>query len=114
MAKRPKAPTAASPRLSIPMPVRVQEDEDHRPLTVVLEGNTLDVVSIDERWEDDAEWWELEPVSKMHYRVTLEDDRRLDMFRNMETRPWYLNSALCSTPSSHGVVKSRMCQKHQI
>jgi len=31
------------------------------------------VVPIDERWEDEAEWWELEPVSKMHYQVALED-----------------------------------------
>ena len=89
MPKKLKALTAAVPLPGIPMPVRVQEDEDFRPLAVSLEGGTLEVVSIDERWEDDAEWWELEPVFKMHYQVTLEDGRRLAIFRNMKTGSWY-------------------------
>ena len=38
-----------------------------------LEGKVLSVVSIDERVEEEAEWWEPEPLFKMHYQVTLED-----------------------------------------
>ena len=65
MTKRPKAPTA-TPRPIIPMPIKVQEDEHCWPLALNVEGNTLEVVSIDERWEEGAEWWEPEPVFKMH------------------------------------------------
>ena len=49
----------------------------------------LEVVAIDERVEEDSEWWENEPVFKMHYRVTLEDGRELGIFRNMKTGSWY-------------------------
>ena len=47
------------------------------------------MVSIDDRVEDEAEWWEPEPVFTMHYQVTLEDGRQLAIFRNMKTSGWY-------------------------
>ena len=89
MAKKPKAPPAVSPRPSIPMPIKVQEDTGHRPLAVTVEGAILEVVSIDERLEEEAEWWEPESVFKMHYQVTLEDGRQVAVFRNMKTGRWY-------------------------
>ncbi len=55
------------------MPARVQEDDDLRPIAVSLEGKRLAVESIDERVEEEAEWWE--PVFKMRYQVTLKDGR---------------------------------------
>ena len=67
------------------MPARVQEDEEFRPVAV----GQIAVVSIDDRVEEEAEWWEPEPVFKMHYRVTLEDGREVAMFRNMKTGSWY-------------------------
>ena len=36
------------------------------------------------QWQDDAEPWERKPVSKLHYRVTLENGQRLTVFRNMD------------------------------
>jgi len=80
---------ATQPRPGTPMAVRVQEDEDFRPLAVSVEGNTLEVVSVDERVEEEAEWWEPEPLFKMHYQVMLEDGRQLAIFRNMKTGAWY-------------------------
>ena len=77
MPKKTKNPTET--RHSIPMPVRVQEDEEFRPLVVTFEGQTLAVESIDERVEEEAEWWEPEPLFKMHYRVTLENGRGGDL-----------------------------------
>ena len=38
------------------------------------------MASIDELVEEKVEWWEPEPVFKMHYQVTLEDGRRLELF----------------------------------
>ena len=87
MAKKNK--TLTEPRRSIPMPARIQESEEFGPLAVSLEGKTLAVVSIDYREEEEAEWWEPEPVFKMHYQVTLEDGRQLGIFRNMKTGSWY-------------------------
>ena len=68
-----KTKTATETRPSIPMPARVQEDADFRPVAVSLEGKYIRVVSIDGRVEEEGEWWEPEPVFKMHYQVLLED-----------------------------------------
>ena len=90
MPKKTKTPTEPRPRP--PMPIRVQEsdvEEAFRPLAVSVEGNLLQVDSIDERVEEDSEWWENEPVYKMHYRVTLEDGREMAIFRNNKTGSWY-------------------------
>ena len=83
MPKKTKTPTETRP--STPMPVRVQEDQEFRPVAVSLEGKTLTVVSIDERVEEEGAFWEPEPVWKMHYQLTLEDGRELGIFRNMKT-----------------------------
>lgn len=71
------------------MPITVAEDAFHRQLFVTYLGEELRVGSIDQQWQDDAEPWEMKPVSKLHYKVTLEDGQRLPVFRNMEHRGWY-------------------------
>ena len=79
MPKKPRDPATTiilpGPSTKPPMPVNVQEDDDLRPVAVSLEGKSLEVVSIDERVAEEAEWWEPEPVFKMHYQVTLENGR---------------------------------------
>jgi hypothetical protein len=55
----------------------------------VLEGKTLEVVFIDDRLEEGAEWWEPEPMFKIHYQVTLEKGREVGIFRNYKTGSWY-------------------------
>ena len=80
------------PRPDTHMHVMVQEDGDYRPVAVSLDGKALEVVSIDERIEEESEWWETEPVYKMHYQVTVGDGRSLTIFRNMKTGSWYSSS----------------------
>ena len=53
----------------------------------------MDVASIHERADEEAEWWELQPIFKMHYQVTLEDGQQVTIFRNMKTGGWYLEDA---------------------
>ena len=85
---------ATQPRASTPMAASVQEDEDFRPNAVSLEGKVLEVVSIDDRVEEEAEWWEPEPLFKMHYQVTLEDGQRVTLFRNMKNGGWYRSESI--------------------
>ena len=88
MPKKPKVlDTKRQP--TTPMAARVQEDEDFRPQAVSLERKVLEVVSIDDRVEEEAEWWEPEPVFRMHYQVTLEDGQQVTLFRNRKTGGWY-------------------------
>ena len=90
----PKRANTAQIRPSMSMAARVQEDEDFRPLAVSLGGKVLEVVSIDEWVEEEAEWWEPEPVFKMHYHVTLEDGQQMAIFRNMMTGGWYRSESM--------------------
>ena len=84
----PKKPKVTAPHLGTPMPTNVQEDEEFRPLTLSLNGRVLDVVAIDKRVKGE-EWWEIEPMFKMHYQVTLEDEQQVTIFRNMKAGGWY-------------------------
>ena len=67
------------------MPVTVQEDEEHGPLAVTLEGTLLEIVSVDERWEDVEDWWKDNPVTKMYYQVTLGSGHQVTVFKNVVT-----------------------------
>ena len=90
MPKRTKAPAATdSLRLGTPMPIKVQEDEEFRPLAVSLLGKLLPVESIEERWEDEEFWWRDNPLIRVTYQVTLEDGRQLTIFKNMLHGGWY-------------------------
>ncbi len=52
-------------------------------------GEELRVNSIDQWRQVDADWWEHRPVNRAHYRVTLEDGRSLEVFKNMDHGGWY-------------------------
>ena len=58
--------TSVQRRMQPPMPVTVAEDAYHRPLFVNYLGEELRVVSIDQWWQYDAEWWEHKTVTRIH------------------------------------------------
>ena len=72
-----------------PMPVTVAEDAFHRPLFVTYLREELRVESIDRQWQDDAESWDLKPVARLYYVVTLEDGQNLTVFKNFDHGGWY-------------------------
>ena len=53
------------------MPIHVQEDDEFRPVALVLEGRSQTVTSVDEREEVEEHWWKDNPAVRMYYRVTL-------------------------------------------
>lgn len=92
-----KAPGAGALRpLNLPVPVTVQEDACQRPLSLSksppVRGRRLPsfkVVSIDNMWKIDEEWWREKPIVRMYYQVTTEDGRRITLFRDLTTGEWY-------------------------
>ena len=81
--------STATPSPQIPMPCKVQEDAEHRPVAVRLFGQAVGVAAIDERWEDEEFWWRDDPVVRVTYQVTLENGQELTVFKNMLTGGWY-------------------------
>lgn len=58
-------------------------------MAVTLYGVSVPVESIEERWEDEEDWWKDNPLVRVTYHVTLGGDRRLTIFKNMLTGGWY-------------------------
>ena len=89
-----KTPGAGALRpLNLPVPVTVQEGAGQRPLTLSKpppkRSQKLRVVSIDNMWKIDEEWWREKPIVRMYYQVTTEDGRRITLFRDLTTGEWY-------------------------
>ena len=90
--------------LNLPVPIQVVEDGMERPVSVTLPparsrrlaqesrslaAASLVVISIDDLWQVDDEWWRERPISRRYYQVTTQDDRRLTIFRDQLNAQWY-------------------------
>ncbi len=51
------------------------------------------MVSLDEVWSIDEEWWREKPIVRMYYRVNLEEGRQVTVFRDMLHGVWYQQNA---------------------
>jgi hypothetical protein len=51
------------------------------------------VLSIDEVWNIDEEWWREKQIVRMYYQVNLEDGRQMTVFRDMLDGTWYRQNA---------------------
>jgi hypothetical protein len=56
---------------------------------VNLSRRRLTVESILERWRIDDEWWRDRPISRIYFRLLLEDGRTVDVYQAMRTGRWF-------------------------
>ena len=96
--------------LDAPQPVQIEVDDDDMPVGVslkpVLSGSkepTLspsafhvrikrrrrEVTEVLGSWRIDDEWWRKQPVSRMYYRVVLEDGTMTGLFKDLVNGEWY-------------------------
>jgi len=78
--------TGLSP-LKQPRPLTVATDESGQPVTVVLSGRRFAVEHVEDVWRIDDEWWR-EEVSRLYYRLLLEDGRPLVVFHDLVRGLW--------------------------
>ena len=77
--------------LSNPTRMRVDCGSDGLP-QVVYAGKTARkrrVLSIQDRWRIDDEWWRENPVSRSYFQILLEDGRNITVFRDDVDLNWY-------------------------
>ena len=55
----------ATPNPQIPMPCKVHEDAEQKPVAVTLYGVIVPVESIEERWEVEGDWWKDNPLVRV-------------------------------------------------
>jgi len=82
--------TGLSP-LKEPRPVVVATDDRGEPVAVVLGRQRLAVSQVLDVWRIDDEWWR-EEVSRLYYRLLLEDGRPLIVYRDLVQEQWYKQS----------------------
>ena len=73
--------------LNQPKLIQVEADESGEPQAMVLGRDHLAVAAVQDRWRIDDEWWRKE-VSRLYFRLLLEDRRTLTIYRDLATGRW--------------------------
>jgi hypothetical protein len=77
--------------VNLPEPVQVKEDTEGNPAVIRLLKRQK-VISIEDCWRIDDEWWRREPVSRLYHTVRLASGQRLMVFKDLITGSWYRQS----------------------
>jgi hypothetical protein len=76
--------------LNTPRRIKVEPDDStSEPLAVHLSGHRLAVEEVLERWRIDDEWWRERPISRLYYRLLIEDGRTVDIYHALGTGRWF-------------------------
>ena len=78
--------------LNTPLPIDVEADQDGRPLQARRQHRSLHVLEIEDSWRIDDEWWRGRPVSRLYFRVLLEDGHQMTLFYDLVKGEWYQQS----------------------
>ena len=91
MVQNPRAPVGADALhlLNLPAPIEVRASEGGTPLQVKLKERWLLVRQVLERWRIDDEWWREQPISRMYFRVVLEDGQHATLFHDLLKGSWH-------------------------
>ena len=71
----------------------MEADGEGRPVAVTLRpGERLSVAEVQDVWRIDDEWWRERPVSRLYWRLGLEDGRVLTLYRDLVSGRWAIQS----------------------
>jgi hypothetical protein len=82
------APEKTRP-LHTPRRIRLETNHAREPGVIFLSGRRLAVETVLERWRIDDEWWRERSVSRLYYRLQLEDGRTVDVYQAQRTGAWF-------------------------
>jgi len=72
-----------------PRPVAVEADGEGRPVAVRLRpGEQLRVAEVQDVWRIDDEWWRERPVSRLYWRLALEDGQAVTLYQDLVSGRW--------------------------
>ena len=71
-------------------PEVIRVDEDAGGLPVAIMGKQREtIMSIEDRWRIDDEWWRAVPVSRLYYNVLLASGQRVVLYKDLVSSRWY-------------------------
>jgi hypothetical protein len=77
--------------VNLPESVQVEEDQYGQPVALKAKRKQK-IVSIEDCWRIDDEWWRSEPVSRVYYAVILVSGQRMMIAKNLIDNSWYRQS----------------------
>ena len=83
--------TNASKPLNMPEALFVEEDPSGSPVRVKLKQRHS-IVTVEDCWRIDDEWWRSESISRIYYAVILDSGRRLVLCKDLINQHWYQHS----------------------
>ncbi len=79
--------------LNPPIPITVKETECHKPVNVIWNEMSLEVISVEDVWEIHEEWWRVDPIVRTYYEVTTRNHMSITIFRDRLNGGWYKQHA---------------------
>lgn len=79
--------------LNSPQAVQVKQGHDGQPSALLSGRRWQRVLSVLEIWRLDDEWWQRAALSRLYYRVELEQAGTLVLFQDLRTRNWFRQRA---------------------
>ena len=73
--------------VNTPEALKVEEDASGLPAAVRLKRRQS-VMTIEDRWRIDDEWWRAGPVSRLYYNVLLTTGQRMVLYKDLVTGSW--------------------------
>jgi hypothetical protein len=80
--------TNVSRTLNLPSAVFVEEDHYGSPVTLKLKQRHS-IITIEDCWRIDDEWWRAKPGSRIYYAVILDSGRRIILCKDLIDNHWY-------------------------
>jgi hypothetical protein len=74
--------------VNTPEPLRVEVDAAGLPAAVRLKRRQA-VISIEDKWRIDDEWWRAGAISRLYYNVLLASGQRLVLYKDLISGEWY-------------------------
>ncbi len=74
--------------LNRPRPLRMEADDDGRPVAIHLTNGRFTVEEVLETWRIDEEWWRKRTVSRLYFSLALADGRTVTVYRDLIRNRW--------------------------
>ena len=77
--------------LNAPLPLRMQTDDQGRVVGVWRHGRLAPrrVAALQDHWRIDDEWWREHAISRMYYRLLLDDGSLLVVYHDLLRDTWF-------------------------
>lgn len=76
--------------LNLAVPAEVRTTRNGRPVEVLLRRNWRKVNAVLESWKLDEGWWREHPISRRYFRLELNGEYQIVVFRDLQSRDWWL------------------------